>query len=134
MAVKKTVLVLSGEQLILDSVEDHFDKHPIFEIKSCRNTSRIANLVPAVARLAIANPAPDLVVILDAPGSTLYQRKGEHSAELLEKQRQEYLKLDRRLRRSVVIDATRNADLVRREVIRLMWRRYARRLSRRGAT
>ena len=40
-----------------------------------------------------ACPAPDLVVLLDAPGELLYRRKGEHSVEWIEQQRQGYLSL-----------------------------------------
>jgi hypothetical protein len=74
--------------------------------------------------LGHACPAPDLVIVLDAPGEMLFDRKGEHSATLLEAQRQGYLKLRQVVPRVVVVDATKNADLVRREVTGLIWRGY----------
>lgn len=74
--------------------------------------------------LAHSCPAPDLVIMLDVPGEMLYARKGEHSAELLEQQRQNYLKLKPYLPQMVVVDATQEADAVRREVIALIWRGY----------
>lgn len=77
--------------------------------------------------LAHACPAPDLVILLDAPGALLYARKGEHSAALLEEQRQGYLKLKSQLRQMVVVDATQNPDAVRRRVITHIWRAYVRR-------
>lgn len=77
--------------------------------------------------LAHACPAPDLVIFLDAPGEMLYARKGEHSASILEEQRQFYLSLRSRLPQMVVIDATQNADLVRRRVTAQIWRSYLRR-------
>jgi hypothetical protein len=75
--------------------------------------------------LAHACPAPDLVLILDAPGEVLYARKEEHSAMVLEEQRQGYLKLQQYLPRAVVVDATREVEHVRREVTSLMWRCYS---------
>lgn len=75
--------------------------------------------------LAYACPAPDLIVVLDAPGDLLYARKGEHNSQHLERQRQSYLNLQRQLPQTVIIDATRSADQVRREVIALIWRSYS---------
>ena len=43
--------------------------------------------------LARSCPAPNLLVVLDAPGEVLYSRKHEHSVALLEQQRQTYLRL-----------------------------------------
>lgn len=40
-----------------------------------------------------AYPKPDLVICLDAPGSVLYARKPEATAEWLEQRRQQYLRL-----------------------------------------
>ena len=74
--------------------------------------------------LARACPAPDLVVVLDAPGEVLYQRKHEHSVAKLERQRQSYLTLHADLANSVVVDASRDADEVRREVTALVWNAY----------
>jgi len=70
-------------------------------------------------------PAPDLVILLDAPGEILFARKGEHSATLLEQQRQQYLSLQPQLRQMVVVDATQDPEQVRRDVMSLIWRGYA---------
>ncbi len=75
--------------------------------------------------LAHTCPAPDLVILLDAPGEILYARKGEHSATLLEQQRQQYLSLRPQLQQMVVVDATQEPEQVRRDVISLIWRGYA---------
>ncbi len=74
--------------------------------------------------LGHACPAPSMVIVLDAPGKTLFARKGEHDVALLEKQRQGYLELRQRLPKAVVVDATNSADSVRREVLGLIWRGY----------
>jgi thymidylate kinase len=76
--------------------------------------------------LAHSCPAPDVVFVLDAPGAVLHARKGEHTPEKLEEQRQRYLALGARLAQSVVVDVTQDLDRVRREITAEIWRRYAR--------
>lgn len=74
--------------------------------------------------LGHACPPPDLVLVLDAPGDLMYQRKHEHDPAQLELQRQRFLGLRQVLPRLEVVDAARPADVVRREVIDRIWRRY----------
>ena len=70
-------------------------------------------------------PAPDLVLILDAPGELMHQRKGEYDAEMLEDWRQHFLGLRRRFPDIVeVVDATQDKDAVRIDVTQRIWRRY----------
>jgi thymidylate kinase len=66
-------------------------------------------------------PTPDLVILLDAPGQLLYDRKHEHTPEWLESQRRAYLALKDRLPQMRVIDATNQAEEVKREVMALIW-------------
>ncbi len=66
-------------------------------------------------------PAPDLVVLLDAPGELLLKRKGEHTAEWLESQRLAYLALKDRIPQMVVVDATQSLEAVQREVTSLVF-------------
>lgn len=80
--------------------------------------------------LGSACPAPDLIVVLDAPGEVLFGRKGEHNPDILEQQRQGYLRLRQRFPRLTVVDTTDGPDRVRREVTRLIWHSYAKRLRR----
>jgi thymidylate kinase len=70
-------------------------------------------------------PPPDMIVYLDAPADTLYQRKQEHSPEQLEGQRQRYLKILDGVARTAIVDARRGPDEVRRQVMSVIWRRYA---------
>ncbi|MEQ1760653.1 MAG: hypothetical protein ABL986_20275 [Vicinamibacterales bacterium] len=79
--------------------------------------------------LAWTVPAPSLTVVLDAPGDMLFARKGEHTADLLESQRQAYLAISRRLSRVAVVDAQLGPDHVRRTVTNLVWNEYQRRAS-----
>jgi thymidylate kinase len=52
-------------------------------------------------------PRPGLVLFLDAPGELLFSRKGESTAEELERRRQAFLRLGRSMPRFVRVDATR---------------------------
>ncbi|SDC38653.1 hypothetical protein SAMN05660690_1216 [Geodermatophilus telluris] len=63
-----------------------------------------------------AYPKPDLVICLDAPGSVLFDRKHEASAEWLEKRREQYLQLADVIPRFVVIDVDRPLAAVTRDV------------------
>jgi len=73
-----------------------------------------------------ACPAPDLVIMLDAPGEVMCQRKakGRHSSQELESARQQFLALQQRLPRLQIIDATRSKDEVRAEVLGRIWQVY----------
>jgi thymidylate kinase len=112
-----------GRMIVFDRYV--FDAPGVARKKSLK--SRLRNwLVSAIA------PKPDLVVFLDAPGEVLYARKGEHSPALLEQQRQHYLRLQTHLPQMVVVDATNNADQVRRSVTSLIWQWYAANIQRRA--
>jgi glycosyltransferase involved in cell wall biosynthesis/thymidylate kinase len=74
-----------------------------------------------------ACPAPDLVILLDVPGSVMYERKGEHSPEELEEQRQRFLALAKHLPRLQVVDAARPEEVVRDEVVESIRRAYEQR-------
>jgi thymidylate kinase len=77
---------------------------------------------------AHAIPAPDLVVLLDAPADLMFQRKGEHPRNFLESRRRDYLDLKSRLPNMVVVDAAQDLDAVRRDVTRAIWSMYRSRL------
>jgi thymidylate kinase len=70
-------------------------------------------------------PAPDVFVVLDAPGQLMFDRKGEHTPEILEERRQRYLELQDRYDNVVVVDATQDVLAVRREVEGLVWRTWS---------
>ncbi len=67
-------------------------------------------------------PRPDLVILLDAPGQMLFERKGEHTPEWLEKQRRAYLALQDHVPQMRIVDATQQAEAVKREVTAMIWR------------
>jgi thymidylate kinase len=66
-------------------------------------------------------PAPDLVLVLDAPGEVMSAREGEDSPEALETQRQRLLALRDRIQHVQVVDATRDEAAVRADVLGRIW-------------
>jgi thymidylate kinase len=66
---------------------------------------------------AHACPAPDLVLLLDAPGQAVYERKGESEPALLEAARQDFLSLQGRIAQLQVVDASRPEAVVRDDVV-----------------
>jgi thymidylate kinase len=76
------------------------------------------------------SPRPDLVVVLDASPEQLLARKQEHGAEDLERQRRGYFALAERLRAGgpvEIVDASRDAASVHRQVTAALWRLFAQR-------
>lgn len=61
-------------------------------------------------------PKPDLVICLDAPGRVLFARKGEGTAEWLDRRREEYRALADVVPAFVVVDADQPLETVVREV------------------
>jgi thymidylate kinase len=72
--------------------------------------------------LARVYPRPDLTIYLDAPADVLLARKGEGTAELLERRRVDYLQLADVLERFVVVDATKPLEEVTRDVAAVVGR------------
>lgn len=60
-------------------------------------------------------PRPDLVIFLDTPGAVLYARKGEASADYLDRQAQTYLAQAASVKRFVRLDASQPLDEVKRQ-------------------
>jgi thymidylate kinase len=72
-------------------------------------------------------PAPNLVLVLDVPGRVMHARKAEHDAELLEAEREQFLRLVRRLPNAERVDADRLPEDLLADVLGRIWRRYAER-------
>ncbi|HKP21651.1 MAG TPA: hypothetical protein VJT68_09045, partial [Thermoleophilaceae bacterium] len=70
-------------------------------------------------------PLPDLVLLLDASGETMYERSGEYGAPTLAAWRDAYARLRATVPQLETLDAERQADEVRRDAERRIWRRYA---------
>lgn len=69
-------------------------------------------------------PAPQLIVVLDAPGELLHARTGEHDPAVLEAERRAYLRLAGDRARAIVVDATREPDRVHRDITAAIWAAY----------
>ncbi len=100
------------------------DRHPLDTLAVRPRRSRWGGLWERMLAVHLT-PRPDAVVVLDAPGTVLFARKGEHSPAVLEQWRRGYLSL--RGADVHVVDATRPAEDVVRDVSRLVWRERARR-------
>ena len=74
--------------------------------------------------LASSCPRPDLLVLLDLPGSVAAVRRAGESPAELETQRQSFLELQRRVPDLVVLDATRSFGRVKADAGAAVWRRY----------
>jgi thymidylate kinase len=70
-------------------------------------------------------PPPDLVLLLDASGATMFGRANEYDPETLEDWRSAYRRLEQRLRTLVVIDAEQPSETVRREAQAHILSRYS---------
>ena len=85
---------------------------------------------PYLAALARCCPAPGLVVLLDSPGEVMHARSGEYDPAHLEAERAAYRRIAGRLPRVALVDSSRPADLVLREVLGHVWRLYQNRRAR----
>jgi thymidylate kinase len=74
--------------------------------------------------LAHLFPAPDLALLLDAPGEALFARKGEYDPRHMEAHRQHLLDLRDQVPNFAVIDATQPKEVVRVQAMDKIWRRY----------
>jgi hypothetical protein len=66
----------------------------------------------------------DLLIVLDAPVEVLHGRRREHPVEVVKAHRRFYAGLVRAVANAVVVDASADADTVRRAVTALIWRRH----------
>lgn len=74
------------------------------------------------AALAFAfGPKPDVLLVLDAPGEVMFDRKKEHSVEVLEAWRRAYLGLAEELPGTRILDAAEPLNAVRREATAIVW-------------
>ncbi|MFU8851163.1 hypothetical protein ACNAW0_09300 [Micromonospora sp. SL1-18] len=75
-------------------------------------------------------PAPDVVLLLDVPGSVMYGRSGEYDPEHLEREREQYHRLQRRVPHLERVDADRAPELVLADALGRIWRHYIERTAR----
>ena len=77
--------------------------------------------------LARCIPAPDLVLLLDLPGSVSSSRKKENSLAQADREQREYRALAGQLPHTHVLDASADAEQVRRQALEIIWQRCTRR-------
>lgn len=69
-------------------------------------------------------PLPDLVLLLDASGETMFRRSREYDADELERWRLAFRRLQRSVGQLEVLDAERPADVVLHDAAARIWRHY----------
>ncbi len=115
----RTVLHLARGRVVL------FDRYAYDSRLSRPGASAKSRLRRAVlGRVALR---PQRVVVLDAPGEVLHARSQEHSPEILEDQRRRYAELAATRPGWLLVDASRPADAVRRDVTAQVWDAHHRR-------
>ena len=94
-----------------------YDRHFVFDFAP-EITGRAEPLDRRIHRWCLHQlyPQPNLVIFLDAPGALLFARKGESTVEELERRRQGFLQLGKRIRGFVRVDATKPLPEVYAEV------------------
>jgi thymidylate kinase len=114
-----------GHVVVFD--RHYFPDYYAFDIESSRRRRSLSRRIHGWM-LAHVYPKPQLLVYLDAPAEVLHARKGEGTIEVLERRRQEYLKLRGVVSDFAAVDATRPEAEVTAEVARLICDRYEARL------
>jgi thymidylate kinase len=97
-----------------------YDRHFVFDFAPEIAGDGPETLDKRLHRWALTHlyPRPGLVIFLDAPGAVLFARKGESTAEELERRRQAFLRQGERLPNFVRVDATRPLENVYEEIVR----------------
>lgn len=95
-----------------------YDRHYVFDFAPEIAARPAETLDRRLHRWCLTHlyPRPDLVIFLDAPGSVLFARKGESTAEELERRRQGFLRQGERIRNFVRVDATRPLEVVYQDI------------------
>jgi hypothetical protein len=101
------------------------DRHPLDAVAVRPRRTALGGAVERLIATRLV-PTPDAVVVLDAPGQVLFDRKGEHTPERLEQWRQGYRD---RLgpRGAVVVDAAGPVEDTTAAARRVLWQALARR-------
>jgi thymidylate kinase len=98
------------------------DRHPI-EVLAVRPERTLAGAAFERMTARWLLPWPDAIVVLDAPGATLYARKGEHDVEVLERWRRGYAEAFSD--RADVISTAGPEEDARRAASEVVWRALA---------
>ncbi|NIZ92028.1 hypothetical protein [Kineococcus rubinsiae] len=98
------------------------DRHPLDAVAVRPPRGALAGALEAVLA-RVTGPQLDALLVLDAPGAVLFERKGEHSPAVLEGWRQGY----RSLPRAIVVDTLPGPEATLRSVRQLSWAAAVRR-------
>jgi thymidylate kinase len=101
------------------------DRHPLDAVAVRPRRTRIGQAFERLLATRVV-PAPDAVVVLDAPGQVLFDRKGEHSPERLEEWRLGY-RTHLVPRGAVLVDAAGPVDRTTAQARHVLWQQLSRR-------
>lgn len=95
-----------------------YDRHFVFDFALEVSGDTVEPLDRRLHRWCLSHlyPRPTLVIFLDAPGDLLFARKGELTPQELERRRQAFLEIGRRMPAFVRVDATRPISEVYSEI------------------
>lgn len=96
------------------------DRHPLDAVAVAPTRTAVGQRVERLLATRLT-PAPDAVVVLDAPGEELWRRKHEHTPEVLERWRQGYA----RLPGAHVVPTTPGVQPAAASVVDVVWRTLA---------
>jgi thymidylate kinase len=93
-----------------------YDRHYIFDSSTNQTNDELKQqrFTTKVHRWMINNAysKPDLVIFLYAPAEVLYERKGEADLEYLEGRTQSFMKVGKKFKNFVIVDATQEVEKV----------------------
>ncbi|PFG19538.1 phosphotransferase [Serinibacter salmoneus] len=112
-ALSVAVHRLRGEVVLLDRLA--------LDTRLSSDDSSVGGRITRWVAHAVAPPV-DLILVLDAPGSVMYQRKREHSPQILEEWRQEYRRIAEEHPRAHLLDATATPGQTLASATRIVWR------------
>jgi len=75
-------------------------------------------------------PAPNVVLLLDVPGSVMYVRSGEYDPAHLEAERDQYHRLRQRIPDLELVNADRPPEQVLADAVARVWQHYVARMAR----
>ena len=100
-----------------------FDRYPLDA--AVPSGARLGSIARLSRRLqGVTCPRPDLVLLLDASGATMFARKGEYEPARLDEWRQAYRRLQSSVPALEVLDAEESSDKVRVAAEARIWRCY----------
>jgi thymidylate kinase len=95
-----------------------WDRHPVEDFWTVAESRSVLRRGQGWARVLL--PAPDLLIVLDAPARVLHARRQEQDRATLERLRHCYLRMAAAAPNALIIDASRPMECVYQEVLQAL--------------